>query len=203
MTKPTELSRRFDDALLFARRRHNTQYRKESPIPYIAHLLSTAALVLEAGGDEDMAIAGLLHDAIEDSEYTNATYEELVEKFGERVADIVRDCSDAEPAPGAAKEAWRPRKERYIERLGTHDADSLLVSNADKLHNARAVLADYRDLGEDLWRRFNPDSDQLWYYRALAQLFLERNSLLAEELDRVVTELEHLVSLSRAHGHHP
>jgi (p)ppGpp synthase/HD superfamily hydrolase len=189
----TVLSERLDRALVFARQRHNSQYRESTEIPYLAHLMSTAALVLEAGGDEDQAIAGLLHDSLEDREYTNATYEELVDLFGERVAGIVRDCSDAEPEEGADKEAWRLRKEKYIARLRHHSPDSVLVSNADKLHNARAVLADYRIHGEALWKRFNPDSDQLWYYRSLADTYLRLGSPLAEELNRVVAELEGLV----------
>ena len=189
---PTALSKRFDKALLFARRRHKKQYRKSTGIPYVSHLLSTAALVLEAGGDEDQAIAGLLHDSLEDREYTKATFRELKKTFGKRVAGIVRDCSDAEPEKGAEKEAWRPRKEKYIAGLEHHSPDSILVSNADKLHNARAILADYRIHGEELWKRFNPDSDQLWYYRCLANTYLRLKSPLAEELNRVVTELEEL-----------
>lgn len=192
----TTLTERFDRALVYARQRHNGQHRKSTEIPYLAHLMSTAALVLEADGDEDQAIAGLLHDSLEDREYTNTTYEELVDLFGKRVADIVRDCSDAEPEEGGEKEDWRPRKEKYLASLEHHSPDSILVSNADKLHNARAVLADYRIHGEELWKRFNPDSDQLWYYRSLADTYLRLGSPLAEELDRVVTELEDLAGRS-------
>ena len=192
----TKLTKRFDRALVYARKRHRRQYRKSTEIPYLAHLMSTAALVLEAGGDEDQAIAGLLHDSLEDREYTGTTYEELVDRFGERVAGIVRDCSDSEPEEGAQKEDWRPRKEKYLASLKHHSPDSILVSNADKLHNARSVLADYRVHGEDLWERFNPDSDQLWYYRELADTYCRLGSPLAEELDRVVTELEGLAGRS-------
>lgn len=190
----TILTERFDDAMAFARQRHNTQTRKGTEVPYLAHLLSTAALVIEAGGDEDQAIAGLLHDTLEDREYTGVTYEELVEKFGERVAGIVRDCSDAEPEAGAEKEAWRPRKEAYLARLRHHPPHSLLVSVADKLHNARTILADYRLFREELWTRFNPDSDQLWYYQSLVDIHREAGTPLAAELDRAVTELERLVA---------
>ena len=194
----TALTERFDEALVFARRRHQGQFRKSTAIPYVAHLLSTAALVLEAGGDEDMAIAALLHDALEDRDVTKATYEELVDLFGERVAGIVRDCSDAEPKEGEEKENWRPRKERYLTGLAHHPDDSLLVSNADKLHNARSILADYRIHGEALWSRFTAGGeDQLWYYRSLAALFHDRGTPLAAELERVVTELEKLVSSNR------
>lgn len=191
----TVLTERSDLALVYARQRHNSQFRKSTEIPYLAHLMSTAALVLEAGGDEDQAIAGLLHESLEDREYTKATYEELVGLFGERVAGIVRDCSDAEPDEGVGKEAWRPRKEKYIAGLHHHSPDSILVSNADKLHNARAILADYRIHGERLWNRFKVEGkDQLWYYRSLANIYRELGSPLADELERVVTELEDLVS---------
>ena len=189
----TFLTDRFDRAMVFARQRHNGQVRKGTDIPYVAHLLSTAALVLEAGGDEAQAIAGLLHDTLEDRDHTGVTYQVLVDRFGDRVAKIVRDCSDAEPEPGAEMEAWRPRKVRYIAELRHHSPDSLLVSNADKLHNARAILADYRIHGDALWSRFDPKSDQLWYYRSLVGVFREVDSPLAAELDRVVTEIEELV----------
>ncbi|HEY7703290.1 MAG TPA: HD domain-containing protein [Acidimicrobiia bacterium] len=185
-----KLTERFDGALVFARQRHEGQTRKGTDIPYISHLMSTAALVLEAGGDEDQAIAGLLHDSLEDSAHTKVTYHELVERFGERVARIVRDCSDQEPTPDEDKEAWRPRKERYIGQIGRAPLESQLVANADKLHNARSILADYRRLGEGLWTRFNPESNQLWYYRTLADLFLAAGTALAMELDRVVSDME-------------
>ena len=127
----TVLGERFDDALAFARDRHSTQYRKSTEIPYLAHLMSTAALVLEGGGDGDQAIAGLLHDSLEDWKYTKVTYQQLVDRFGERVASIVRDCSDSEGGEGVEKEEWRPRKEKYLARLQHHSPDSVLVSNAD------------------------------------------------------------------------
>lgn len=190
----TFLTERFDRALVFARQRHQTQIRKQTTIPYVAHLLSTAALVLEAGGDEDQAIAGLLHDALEDHDHTGATYDELVAEFGQRVADIVRDCSDTEAIP---KPPWRERKQQYLEALRHHHPESVLVSNADKLHNARSVLSDYRVHREALWSRFNAGSDQLWYYRALADTYLDLGSPLAGELDRVVTELESLAAENR------
>jgi (p)ppGpp synthase/HD superfamily hydrolase len=189
----TMLTERFDDALVFARQRHNTQTRKGSGSPYVSHLLGVASLVLEAGGDEDQAIAGLLHDTLEDFEYTGVTYDELVSRFGERVAHIVRDCSDAEPGMGEDKLPWRPRKEAYIAALAEHDDGSLMVSNADKLHNARSILADYAVLGPSLWQRFNPEADHLWYYRSLVAVFHRRGTPLAGELERTVTQLASLV----------
>ena len=185
-SRMTTLTDRFDMAMQFARQRHHGQSRKGTSIPYVSHLLATAALVLEAGGDEDQAIAGLLHDTLEDGK---ATALELVERFGERVARIVEDCSDTTENP---KPPRRQRKERYIATLASHGRDSVLVSCADKLHNARAILADYRDHGEELWRRFNPEADSLWYYRTLSNAYLELGTPWSEELDRTVTELERL-----------
>jgi (p)ppGpp synthase/HD superfamily hydrolase len=183
----TVLTDRFDRAVAYARQRHHTQTRKGTDIPYVAHLLATAALALEAGGDENAAIAALLHDTLEDRQHTGVTFEELDQEFGPTVARIVRECSDTEDDP---KRPWRQRKVRYIDSLRGHDADTLLVASADKLHNARSILADYREIGEALWERFNPDSDQLWYYRSLADVFTELGTPLAGELDRAVGELE-------------
>ncbi len=187
------LTERYDDALVFARQRHNTQVRKGSGVPYVSHLLGVSSLVLESGGDEDQAIAGLLHDTLEDFDHTGVTFDELVGRFGERVARIVRDCSDAEPGSGENKMPWRVRKEAYIAALEGHADDSLLVSNADKLHNARSIVADYVQMGPSLWRRFNPDADQLWYYRSLVAVFRRRGTPLAGELERTVTQLNSLV----------
>jgi len=181
---------RYDRALVFARRRHQKQLRKGTGIPYFAHLMATSSLVLEAGGNEDQAIAGLLHDALEDSDVTAVTYDELVTEFGPTVANIVRDCSDSEEAD---KPPWRERKEAYLAALAHHSPDSVLVSNADKLHNARSILSDYYRHGEELWSRFNQDGDPLWYYRSLADKYSELGSPLADELGRVVAELEELV----------
>jgi (p)ppGpp synthase/HD superfamily hydrolase len=150
--------------------------------------MATAAIVLEAGGDEDQAIAALLHDILEDTQVDHPT---LVIEFGERVADIVRDCSDTEVHP---KPPWKQRKQDYLDRLTHHSADSLLVSNADKLHNARAVLSDYRRVGEELWTRFNAGREcQLWYYGELVQVYRTQESPLADDLELVVDELERLI----------
>ncbi|MGI8517253.1 MAG: HD domain-containing protein [Acidimicrobiia bacterium] len=182
-------------ALVFVRQRHDGQFRKGTNIPYIAHLLSTAALVLEGGGDEEQAIAGLLHDTLEEYEVTKVTADDIVKEFGERVARLVQDCSDSEP--GKKEDKWRVRKKRYLAALKTHDMDSLLVANADKLHNARAILADYRKEGEDLWSRFSNESDPLWYYPKLAKIFRKRSTPLASEFDRVVGKLVALVERTR------
>jgi (p)ppGpp synthase/HD superfamily hydrolase len=180
------LGPRFDDALAFASRLHRDQVRKGAGTPYIAHLMSVSALVLEHGGNEDQAIAGLLHDAAEDQGGAQ-TLGIIRERFGEAVAKIVADCTDAWEEP---KPAWRPRKEAYLAALPGKDPASLLVSLADKTHNARAILADYCTLGDALWGRFTGGREgTLWYYRSLAEAF--RSALpgpLADELARTVAE---------------
>jgi GTP pyrophosphokinase len=146
---------------------HADQRRKGTSIPYIAHLMSVAALVLEFGGDEDQAVAGLLHDAIED---VGADQEAVIaERFGARVAGIVRACTDADIVP---KPPWRARKEAYIAHLDHAGQDALLVSACDKLHNARAIVTDLRTLGPAMFSRFSGGREgTLWYYSALAETF--------------------------------
>lgn len=184
------LSPRFDDALVYASRLHAGQARKGSAIPYVAHLLAVTAIVLEHGGSEDEAIAALLHDAVED-QGGPATRAEISRRFGESVALIVDGCTDTDIEP---KPPWRERKEAYIAHVATASPSVRLVSAADKLHNARAILADYQQLGESLWDRFRGGRDgTLWYYRALTDAFAAAGtSPLVEELDRTVTELERL-----------
>jgi GTP pyrophosphokinase len=182
------LSPRFCDALVYATQLHRDQRRKGTHIPYVSHLLAVTALVLEHGGTEDEAIAALLHDAVEDQGGAE-TREAIRERFGEDVAAIVDGCTDADTLP---KPPWCERKKAYIEHIECAPRSVRLVSAADKLHNARAILADYRQLGEPLWGRFNGGRDgTLWYYRALADAFhsVESNAL-TEELDRTVAELE-------------
>ena len=181
---------RFEQALITAKRLHDGQRRKGSEIPYVAHLLAVASLVLEHGGNEDQAIAALLHDAVEDQGGL-ATLDRIRAEFGEEVADMVEQCSDAYEDP---KPPWRQRKQAYLAALAAKSPEALLVSAADKLHNARAIVADYRDLGEDLWARFRGGKEgTLWYYRALADgLSAHGPARLAAELARVVDELEAL-----------
>lgn len=160
---------RLSDAATYAMTIHANQNRKETDIPYISHLLGVASLVLEHGGDEEQAIAGLLHDAIEDCGVEDTV---LAEKFGPRVARIVRACTDADTIP---KPPWRERKEAYIHHLETADQDTLLVSACDKLHNARTILTDLRTDKLAVFERFKGGQEgTLWYYRALALVFLRR-----------------------------
>ena len=186
------LGRRFQQALVYAAGLHARQVKKGSGVPYVAHLLGVAALVLEAGGDEDLAIAALLHDAIEDQGH-QVDLARIRKRFGARVAHVVEGCTDADTVP---KPPWRPRKERYIEHIRREaDADALLVSAADKLYNARAILTDFRELGDAVFARFKGGKQgTLWYYRELVQAFRGRGKprRLTDELERVVSELERL-----------
>ena len=189
----TKLEPRFLEAVGQASRHHADQFRKGTQIPYLAHLLSVAALVMEDGGSEDEAIAALLHDAVEDAG-GKPTLEAIRQQFGDEVATIVEACSDTDVIP---KPPWRERKEAYLAHLQDPKTPRsvLRVSLADKLHNARAILSDYRQMGDDLWSRFNTKSgeDQLWYYRSLADIFCSRlPGALADELERTVRDIEEL-----------
>jgi (p)ppGpp synthase/HD superfamily hydrolase len=186
------LSTRFEKALVFAARLHTGQVRKGTSVPYISHLLMVAGMVLEQGGDEDAAIAALLHDAAED-QGGQATLDEIRRRFGDRVAEIVAGCTDAFTTP---KPPWRERKEAYLAHLPQASAAVRLVAAADKLHNARTTVADYRASGEAIWGRFNGGREgTLWFYRAMVEaLQAGGSSPLVEELDRVVSELERLAS---------
>jgi len=186
-----KISPRFQEALDYAATLHAEQRRKISGEPYLVHLLAVAALVMEHGGDEDTAIAALLHDAVEDQGGL-ATLEEIRRRFGPNVAAIVDGCTDAVTQP---KPPWRQRKEAYIARLREASSAVHLVSAADKLHNIRAILQAYRCQGETLWQEFRGGRDgTLWYYRTVTDVLKQtENNPLVEELDRVVTELEHLL----------
>lgn len=186
------LSPRFDTALIFAAGYHREQRRKGTEIPYVAHLLAVTALAIEHGADEDEAIAAVLHDAMEDQ---GVRFEELDKLFGRAVADIVRGCSDAEVIP---KPPWRERKERYVTHVRSASSSVRLVSMCDKLHNARAILGDLRQHGEELWSRFTGGRDgSLWYYRALVEAYRAAGTTAAtqpllDELERTVGEIERL-----------
>lgn len=188
---PDSPSRRLGRAVAYASRVHEGQVRKGTEIPYIAHLLAVAALVLESGGSETEAIAALLHDAAEDQGGLERLAD-LRARFGDPVAEIVAGCSDTFEIP---KPDWRPRKERYVEELRTKPEPILRVSLADKLHNARAVLRDYEAEGDKIFDRFNAGKeDQRWYYGALAGVFEERlaGDWMTAEFTRVVTRLREL-----------
>lgn len=189
-----KLSPRFLRAFEFAAEKHSGQVRKASSIPYIAHLIGVASLVLEVGGDEDLAIAALLHDVVEDCGGA-PMLKEVRHRFGARVAKVVDGCTDADTYP---KPPWRERKETYIRHLRSADADTRLVSAADKLNNIRSILSDYRAVGESVWSRFNGGREgTLWYYRTLRDVFLLRKpNRITRDFDLAVKELE---SLTKKH----
>ncbi|HEX9258498.1 MAG TPA: HD domain-containing protein [Acidimicrobiales bacterium] len=165
---PVRLSERFRGALDVAAWAHEDQLRKSTNIPYVGHLLAVCALVVEAGGDEDQAIAALLHDTLEDQPH-KVNEELLRERFGAEVARIVVACTDTTEVP---KPPWRPRKEAYLATLGHHDERVLLVSLADKLHNATALRRDLEAHGASVWDRFNAGApQQLWYLRSLLAIY--------------------------------
>jgi (p)ppGpp synthase/HD superfamily hydrolase len=189
-TSTTKLTERFEQALVYATRLHAQQIRKATGVPYISHLLSVTALVLEDGGDEDEAIAALLHDAVED-QGGKATRAEIYRLFGEQVGAIVDGCTEFD---SEIKPPWRERKERYLEQLRQGTPSVRRVALADKLHNARSLLVDYRHQGENIWSVFSVGKDgMLWFYHTLLTLYREtESSPMVEELARVMVELEQL-----------
>jgi GTP pyrophosphokinase len=191
-----KLGPRFLRAFVFAANKHAGQMRKASTIPYVAHLMGVASLVLEAGGDEDLAIAALLHDVVEDCGGA-PMLKEVRRGYGSRVAKIVEGCTDADTYP---KAPWRERKEKYLRHLKTADADTRLVSAADKLNNVRSILSDYRAIGESVWSRFRGGREgTLWYYRTLRDEFLRRKrNRITHEFELAVNELESLAGESGA-----
>jgi len=170
---PQAHSQRYIDALGWAADLHRHQRRKEKEVPYVAHLIAVSSLIWEDGGDEDQAIAGLLHDAIEDAGVSDG---QIAARFGARVAQIVLDCTDTTGAveAGGMKEPWLLRKTRYIEHLQSASPDSLLVSAADKAHNARDMVLDARK-DAAMWTKFNAGLEgSAWYLLRLHQTFSHR-----------------------------
>jgi len=195
MTSKTspQLGKRFEEALILANQLHAGQKRKGTHVPYISHLLSTAALVLQDGGDEDEAIAALLHDAVEDQ----GGEEKLAlirKKFGEKIATIVDECSDTDVTP---KPPWRKRKEDHITRLQSASSSTHRVMLADKLHNARALLRELRDQGEAAWEVFRGGKEgMLWYYRTTHEILGKTNQgYLWQEFGRVIAEIERIAGV--------
>ncbi|MBB5456760.1 HD domain-containing protein [Paraburkholderia sp. Cpub6] len=188
------LTEKFVRATELALRLHAAQRRKGTQIPYTSHLLGVASLVLENGGDEEQAIAGLLHDAIEDvGPEVAPTIREL---FGERVLRIVKGCTDGVPDASGQKPDWRTRKVAYLAHLEQAEADVLLVSASDKLYNARAIVMDLRTVGRAVFERFTAgEAGTLWYYRELARIFQ------AHMPGGMSQELAHTVELMTAATH--
>ena len=203
------LTTTYEEALILAAELHRTQKRKGSEIPYLSHLMSVSALVLENGGTEEEAIAGLLHDAIEgakDGPAAERVRTEIGDRFGVAVLSIVEACTDADAGEKAVenqqdieerRRRWRIRKERYIEHLETAPGPVLLVSACDKVHNARAIVRDVQVGGRGIFGRFlGGEVGTLWYYGALAEAFEgrvpndPRIGWLADELARQVASME-------------
>lgn len=187
----------FREALLLAFELHADQRRKtrdgDPPGPsYLGHVLGVAASVIDSGGTREQAIAGLLHDAVED---TDTTVDDIRERFGDAVASIVEACTDAETQP---KPPWRERKERYVEHLHVADPAALLVTAADKLNNARTMIRDHAVHGDDLWGRFNSDADHRWYYPAVLDVVRRRlDHPIVGELEEAVNRLLEILPPAR------
>jgi GTP pyrophosphokinase len=165
-------------AFEFAAKAHANQYRKSTDIPYISHLMSVAALVFENDGTEDQAIAGLLHDVLEDADPPSSMpwlREQIALNFGQEVLAIVDACTDGTPDELGNKPAWEPRKIAYIAQMQNKPSNVLLVSCCDKLHNARAILTDLNSIGVKVFDRFSSTKEQtLWYYESLSELFTQK-----------------------------
>ncbi|HLX86207.1 MAG TPA: HD domain-containing protein [Terriglobales bacterium] len=189
--RPPRLGPRLQRAFRYAADKHAGQTRKQTAVPYLSHLMAVASLVLEAGGDEDMAIAALLHNVVEDCGGM-PRLREVHKKFGPRVARIVEGCTDSFGEP---KGVWIERKKDYLHEVKHADAETRLVSASDKLHNVRTILSDYRRDGEAIWSRFSGKKEgTLWYYRALSDEYRRRGAnRITRELELAVAELERVV----------
>jgi GTP pyrophosphokinase len=183
----TPLGPRFERAFRYAAKWHAGQARKATAVPYLSHLIAVTSLVLEAGGDEEMGMAALLHDVVEDCGGM-PRLREIRRRFGRRVARIVEGCTDSFVEP---KPEWKERKRAYLEEVKHADVETRLVSASDKLHNVRTILADYRQDGEAIWQRFNGKRDgTLWYYRALSDEYNRTPNRITRELEIAVAQLE-------------
>lgn len=192
-----ELSNQFTDALAFAERLHRPQKRKGLDTPYIAHLLAVCSLVLEWGGDEEVAIAALLHDAVEDQGGL-AVLSEIEGRYGSRVAELVLECSDNQgEGSTAAKAPWLERKQAYLASVPNKSDAAALITAADKLHNARSIVADLERDGSETLLRFNAPGLVAWYYQSVLQaLSVRRQPPPLDELRFVVNRLSTLASPS-------
>lgn len=186
------ITNRFSEAFDLAAKAHTGQTRKGTAIPYISHSMAVASIVLEHGGDEDQAIAALLHDAVEDG---GGHYAKIIfDRFGARVSAIVDGCTDGIPNANGTKGPWEERKSAYLKHLRTASDDVILVSGADKLHNLRSIGADLQTVGLAVFNRFSiPMNRTVWYYEKLAEIYLERGISMAVEIDRNVRAMKHFI----------
>lgn len=188
-TTTIKLTERFEKALVYATQLHSLQVRKQTTIPYVSHLLSVSALVLEDGGNEDEAIAALLHDAVEDQGGMK-TREVILQYFGETVTAIVDGCTESSVTP---KPPWRDRKLRYLEQIAQGSVSVRRVALADKLHNARSILTESRQKGEAVWEKFSGGKEgTLWFYSTFLEIYQSDSfkSVLVAELKQVIHQLE-------------
>jgi (p)ppGpp synthase/HD superfamily hydrolase len=199
MKAPVELTERFDQAMLLASELHRAQRRKNNDVPFVAHLLGVTSIVLEHGGDEDEAIAALLHDAVED-QGGEATLALIRERFGNHVAEIVAALSDSFADTNvSAKPPWRPRKETYLSHLATANPSVLLISCADKLYNTRSLLRELVQHGDDVWTMFRGGREgTLWYYRSLVQIFRQRPEAPQSLVDLLAETMDEIARLAQA-----
>jgi len=185
----TKLTERFEKALMYAAQLHSLQVRKQTDIPYVSHLLSVAALVLEDGGNEDEAIAALLHDAVED-QGGMTTRKVILQHFGEKVTAIVDGCTESSVTP---KPPWRDRKLRYLQQISQGSVSLRRVALADKVHNARSILTEKRQKGEAVWEKFSGGKEgTLWFYSAFLEIYQSDSfkSVLLAELNQAVFQLK-------------
>jgi (p)ppGpp synthase/HD superfamily hydrolase len=193
MQSEMQLSQKFQDALIYAIRAHGDQMRKKTGIPFVAHILGVTGIAMEYGATETEAIGALLHDTVEDCGGAERL-RDIREKFGNDVAHIVDGCTDTYETP---KPPWPERKRAYIEHLQHSDSSTRLVSASDKLHNTRAILAELRRHGLEVFERFSGKKEgTLWYYRTLVTAFRRHrdHADLIDELDRVVSAIEQFVA---------
>lgn len=183
-------------AIKFVAEAHEGHYRKGTNIPYISHLTNVMKILCENGCSQEVIVAGILHDAVED---TPVSLDLISLKFGNRVAELVAAASENEKLETGNQEenSWKERKQHTIDSLQKTDSvDKLLVSCADKLDNTRAILQDYRKLGDDLWTRFNAGKEeQRWYYQSLATVFVDRGNEFGEPLKNIAIEMKSTVDL--------
>jgi (p)ppGpp synthase/HD superfamily hydrolase len=186
-TQSCYLTGRYVEAFGWALKVHDGQARHNSGTPYMSHLISTSALVLESGGDEDVAIAALLHDVVEDQ---NVSICEVASRFGGRVARIVADCTDVRPGVNRHHVDWRRRKVDHVERMRDYGADSLLVIGADKVASLQALIDDIAVHGVELFQWSQRSAEELyWNYSLILNVLDEKSIPIA-----LTARLNHLLS---------
>ncbi len=193
-------SLKIDRALRLAARLHNGQERKDDArTPYIVHPFAVMLILTKYSNDEDVFIAALLHDILEDVKLPYQEKVDLIEKeFGHRVLEIVQSVSEEKDPLQKTNEksTWLDRKTKYIERLKSETNEALFISAADKIHNLRSMIADYQTDGSKIWGKFNSSPNQMvWFYEEVAKVVSEKigDSEIANDLDFEVKKLKQLL----------